>query len=428
MKQVKYFILAIAWTLSSCATMVHGRFQMVTINSVPQGADVYINGAKYGQQTPCEVKIKRRVKASEFNNKNEYVYRFEMPDYTPYEYHDRSQIDVIAAFDYLCYGVPGLVDHLAGTDRKYQENILVRLQKKEVIVQEKIVKQVDTVRVYLENKNNKSYTFRKQSEVDKEIPEETKANPNRFALIIGNEDYASNQEGLNTEINVDYAKNDASAFKLYANHILGIPESNMVFLLDGTSGQMKQAISKMNLIAKNTKGMAELFVYYAGHGMPDEKTNESYIMPVDVNGKIANEGIRLSELYSKLNEYPSQRITLFIDACFSGGGRNQGLLTARGVKVKPKEEILDNKLVVFAACSGDQSSLPLNKEHHGIFTYYLLKKLKESKGQISYEELSNYLIDTVSLQSVLVNNKEQTPQTNFSSKIEKEWRAWKMVE
>jgi hypothetical protein len=149
-------------------------------------------------------------------------------------------------------------------------------------------------------------------------------------------------------------------------------------------------------------------------------------MPVDVSGENANEGILLKTLYSKLTEFPSKRITVFIDACFSGGARNQGLLAARGVKVKPKEGLLSGNIVVFSASSGEQSSLPLKEKYHGIFTYYLLKKIQETKGDINYDELSQSINENVSLQSVLINDKEQTPQINVSISIQNEWKNYNL--
>ena len=286
----------------------------------------------------------------------------------------------------------------------------------------------DTVKqiVYVNTGSKSSYQYDKLSEVDKNIPQNSKTNPMRFALIIGNEDYSSHQVDLSSEINVDFARNDASAFKEYAIKTLGIPEENIIFYLDATTGQMNQGISKLNLIIKNTQGKSEIFVYYAGHGLPDEQTKEAYIMPVDVSGKNAVEGIPLKKLYSKLTEFPSKRITVFIDACFSGGARNQGLLAARGVKVKPKEGLLNGNLVVFSASTGEQSSLPLKEKHHGIFTYYLLKKIQETNGEVNYDELSKSIYENVSLNSVLSNDKEQTPQISVSSSIQDDWKLFNL--
>lgn len=278
--------------------------------------------------------------------------------------------------------------------------------------------------VQQDKKTNSNSKF--TSDIDINIPINENVSERNFALIIGNEDYSSHQVDLNAEINVDYARNDAKSFKEYALKTMGVPEKNIVFLLDATTGQMKQAIAKMNLIIKATGGQAEVFVYYAGHGLPDEETKEPYLIPVDVSGKNATDGIKLKDMYAKLTEFPAKKVTVFIDACFSGGARNQGLVAARGVKVKAKEEDLAGNIVVFSASSGIQSSLPLKEQKHGMFTYYLLKKLQETKGDVSYGELSKYLNENVSLQSVLVNDKEQTPQTNVSSEMLNEWENFKI--
>lgn len=80
------------------------------------------------------------------------------------------------------------------------------------------------------------------SKVDINIPINPKVD-NRYALIIGNEDYSSFQSELNYEQNVDFAENDAKIFKEYAINTLGVKEDNLYFLTNATLGQMKQKIS-----------------------------------------------------------------------------------------------------------------------------------------------------------------------------------------
>ncbi|HNS30448.1 MAG TPA: caspase family protein [Tenuifilaceae bacterium] len=249
-------------------------------------------------------------------------------------------------------------------------------------------------------------------------------NPFRFALIFGNEDYSSYQTGLESEANVAYAINDATAFKEYALNILGVPPDNILFYTDARAIVMDNAIAKLNPIIKALGGRAEIFFYYAGHGFPDEKTREPYLIPVDVSGTNLRFAIKLKDLYESLTEHPSARITLVLDACFSGGAREQGLLSARAVRVKPKEDLLKGNIVVFSASSGSESSLPYKDKQHGLFTYYLLDKLKETKGNITYKELSDYLSAQVGVRSVMVNNKPQAPQTNISADAEQHWANW----
>ena len=247
----------------------------------------------------------------------------------------------------------------------------------------------------------------------------------QFALIIGNEDYSKFQKDIKSESNVDFARNDASSFKEYAIKMFGIPEKNITFLLDATAGQISQGLSKLNLIAKNTNGKAKIYFFYAGHGLPDEQTKEPYLIPVDISGANLNSAIKLKDVYSKLSEFPCERITVFLDACFTGGGRNQGLLSARGVKIKPKEEELKGNIIVFSSSSNDQSSLPYIEKEHGLFTYYLLKIIQETKGELTYKELSDFLLEKINLESVLINSKEQNPQILVSYDILNIWGLWK---
>ncbi len=248
----------------------------------------------------------------------------------------------------------------------------------------------------------------------------------RFAIIIGNEDYSSYQTGLDNEVNVVFAENDARAFKEYATHIIGVPEENIIFMINARAIEMDNEIKKLNPIIKALDGKAEIFFYYAGHGLPHEETKEPYLIPVDVTGTNLNFAIKLTDLYASLAEYPSKKITVMLDACFSGGAREQGLIAARGVKIKPKENVLDGNLVIFSASSGSESALPYRSKKHGIFTYFLLKKLKESEGDISYKELSNYLTEEVGVRSVLINSKAQSPQTNTSIAAQKNWEKWRI--
>lgn len=266
------------------------------------------------------------------------------------------------------------------------------------------------------------------SDVDKNIPNAIHTNSKTFALIIGNEDYSSYQTDLTDEINVSFAEKDAKYFKQYVTQCLGVPESNVIYITNATSGQMRQSIAKLNAIASKTNGQANLIFYYAGHGLPDEVTKDAYLIPVDVSGNSLQYGIKLEDLYQSLIQHPVKKATVFIDACFSGGARNQGLIAARGVKIKPKKEKLKGNLIVFTASSGDQSSLPYKEMGHGIFTYYLLKKLKETKGEVNFGTLADYLKEQVSLQSVLINSKEQDPQVNVSPSAIENWTEWSFFE
>ena len=262
------------------------------------------------------------------------------------------------------------------------------------------------------------------SSVNINIPNNKKVK-NRYALVIGNEDYTSFQRTLSSEQNVDYALNDATIFKEYCLKTFGVKEDNMFFLTDATAGTMHQEIDLITKIINKVGLKAELIVYYAGHGYPDELTKVPYLIPVDVSASNLSAAIKLDDLYQKLASTNASKITIFLDACFTGGGRNSGLVASRGVKVKPKEGLLDGNIVVFSASSAEESSLPYHDEAHGLFTYFLLKKFQESEGNITLGALSEYLDENVSIKSLHVNQKEQNPTVNTSERVANDWRSWK---
>ncbi|MCA0431073.1 MAG: caspase family protein [Bacteroidetes bacterium] len=284
----------------------------------------------------------------------------------------------------------------------------------------------DTIKQIVYVKEDKTFKFEAFTDIDKNIPLSNKVNEQTYALIIGNEDYKNYQPDLNTEVNVMFAKRDAFLFKEYVIKSLGVPEKNVNFLLDATYGQISQAISKLNLIAKTTGGNAKILFYYAGHGMPDEQTKEPYIIPVDISGAFVSNGIKLKDVYFKLTEFPVQNVLVFLDACFTGGARNESLIAGRSISIKPKEQLLKGNIVVFSASSGNQSSLSYTEKKHGMFTYFLLKKINESGTSITLKELNEYIKEKVALESLLINSKEQNPQTNTSTSIIDKWGKWKL--
>ena len=304
---------------------------------------------------------------------------------------------------------------------KYAENKSISLQLNQAMAGSKMV---------VESKVKEDNSIVKEaslsSDVDKNIPVNAGSNAHRYALIIGNEDYTKYQTNLGSESNVAFAVTDASIFAAYCEKTLGVQHENITFLENAISSKMKQEIEKISKLVQYENGNAEIIFYYAGHGFPDEATKESYIMPVDISGSNVTDGIKLSDLYQKLTENPVKRVSVFLDACFSGGGRDAGLLAARSVKIRPKTNAIDGNILVLSASSGEQSSLPYKDKQHGMFTYFLLKKLQETKGDVLYKDLFDYVKQQVQLNSIKVNGKDQNPDLRYGPAIDGTWAAWKV--
>ena len=255
-----------------------------------------------------------------------------------------------------------------------------------------------------------------KSDVDINIPERETKSENRYALIIANENYSMVS-------NVPFAMNDGEMFAEYCQKTLGIPEKNMLLYKDASFGIMLNAMDKVENLARARNGDMELIFYYAGHGIPDEASKDAYLLPVDSDGKQTRVCYSLNDVYKKLGELNTLSVTVFLDACFSGAKRDGGMVVeARGVAIRPRPSAPTGNMVVFSAVSDNETALPYKEKGHGMFTYFLLKKLQETSGDVTLKDLGDYIRQKVSSESILVNDKIQTPTMTASFSGDDDWR------
>ena len=254
------------------------------------------------------------------------------------------------------------------------------------------------------------------SDVDVQIPVATTKQENTFAVIIANEKY-------DFEKNVEFAYNDGVIFKEYCTKALGIPSTNVHFVPNATLNQMRQQFNWIKKTAEDFNGEARFIIYYAGHGVPDDATKEAYLLPTDADGTDLEGAYKLSKLYSMLGEIPAQDVLVLMDACFSGSQRSgETLASARGIAIKPQIEKPKGSMVVYSAVTDKETAYPYREKVHGLFTYYLLKKIKETKGKLDLGTLSDYVTSEVSKKSIVVNKKSQHPTIQASADLANSWR------
>lgn len=151
------------------------------------------------------------------------------------------------------------------------------------------------------------------------------------------------------------------------------------------------------------------------------------MLPVDGYGTDTSTGYSLKELYAILGQLPAEQVVVLLDACFSGSQRGEGMLaSARGVAIKAKPNKVDGKMVILSAAQGDETAYPYEEQGHGLFTYYLLKKIQETNGNVSLGDLAAYIKDNVSKKSIVVNGKPQTPSVSPSAILGETWKNWKL--
>ena len=271
-----------------------------------------------------------------------------------------------------------------------------------------------------QSKPAKSETPLRLSVVDKNIPQNAVSKKQMFAIVIGNEKYADEDE-------VPYADNDARVFMEYCKQTLGISGNHIRYVANAGYNDIRKAVNwlKQGLEAYGGEGSA--IFYYAGHGIPDEAQKTAYLLPVDGIGSDVESAYSLERLYHALGDMPAKSIIVFLDACFSGAKRDGGMMaSARGVAIKTKAEEPKGKMVIFTAAQGDETAYPFKSQQHGMFTYYLLRKLQETKGNVTLGELADYITREVKRQSFDENNRSQTPTVSASASIGNDWRSLKL--
>ncbi|MDE6787354.1 MAG: caspase family protein, partial [Muribaculaceae bacterium] len=242
-----------------------------------------------------------------------------------------------------------------------------------------------------------------------------------FAVVIanGNYDHASK---------VDHAENDGRIMAQYLTRTLGIPESNVATFINATYGQMASAISMLQDVGDAYNGSDfNIIFYYVGHGLPDDEGKKSYILPVDIDPRQVSICMPLEKIYADLGNMGAKNVTVMVDACFSGTNHGEGMLIPQsmGVALKPKKADPVGNMIVLAATEGNETAFPYEEKGHGLFTYWILKKLQETSGQVTFGELSDYVIDNVKKTSVTVNKKPQTPTVATTPQLTNSWRNLK---
>ena len=259
------------------------------------------------------------------------------------------------------------------------------------------------------------------SDVDKDIPLGVLPRNDTYALVIGNQNYRFVG-------NVPYAIHDARVFGEYCKRTLGLPVENIHVVEDATKEMILEEEIEDWLTMIPERENKKLIVYYAGHGVPDIRNhNKAYILPTDVRGTNPKRGIALDDFYDRLSKLAFNQTSVFMDACFSGINRNdEGVAEGlRGVEIEAEETPLSEGVIMaFSAAQGNETAQGLKEEGHGLFTYYLLKELKESNGYVSLGILTDNVKDNVSKKALQLKlRKKQTPTANPSSSIADRWRS-----
>ena len=226
--------------------------------------------------------------------------------------------------------------------------------------------------------------------------------PDDLAVIVGVESYSD----IGTK--ALFAERDAESVKSYVR-ALGVPERNIAFLIGSKAVRSGIAKTVEGWLPRLAKPDSRVYFYFSGHGAPDIKTGEAYMVPWDGDPNFLDTtAYPLSRLYQKLGELRAKRVLVAIDSCFSGaGGRSVLASGARPLVAKIDTGAPPAKLTVLSASGSNEISGSLEDKGHGVFTYFLLKGL--DAGKTTPKALAEYLTPLVQDEARRLN-RDQTPQ------------------
>ncbi len=209
----------------------------------------------------------------------------------------------------------------------------------------------------------------------------------------------------------DFAERDAQTMH---DHLLamGYPERNIIFLTGARASRTGIEKYLESWLPLNIEEDSHLFVYFSGHGAPDPKSGQAFLMPSDGDAKfIENTGYPLGRLYEQLGALKARQIVVALDACFSGAGGRSVIAKGTRPLVTQADQGAEKlgRIVVLSAAAGDEITGTAEEQGHGLFTYNLLRALNEAKGEVTVGGLYGVLRPRVQ-DAARRDNRVQTPQ------------------
>ena len=277
--------------------------------------------------------------------------------------------------------------------------------------------------------------------VDFNIPSiEENSNSKTYALIIADEEYTAPLP------NCDFATNDGDVLHQYFIHTLGIPTRHVKVLHNaGRQEIYNEGIHWLKDIIRAQSGDVHIIIYYAGHGICNAKYSP-YLMPsnidvsrirafrsktgtmpdgIELKGsdaeKVLNQCISFDTLTGWFKKVQALSYTFIIDASFDGHQRSgKGFFNIKKETKRYRAPRVRDDIVIFMAANGDKTAYSFIDQHHGFFTYYILKELKASRGEITFQQLFDNVTKNQAYESSL-QGKLQEPSMIIGGQLGENW-------
>ncbi|MEZ4938496.1 MAG: caspase family protein [Crocinitomicaceae bacterium] len=281
-------------------------------------------------------------------------------------------------------------------------------------------------------KKGENYGLRDYYEITYDIKEK----PELYLVCMGVSEFT------NKGFNLKYAAKDTRDFY---NEISSSKEFKKVHDLILTNEDVtKEKILDVQKFLSNAKENDVVMVFIAGHGVLDDQFEYYYATHNMDFQNPAKEGISFNELEDLLSSVAAINKVLFMDTCHSGELEEEevvqaenkiddGELTFRGTNAltysnsyQQKATYMNalfsdlrtnNGAVILSSSSGVEFSMEGDKWKNGLFTYCLLKGLRENQGDLDNDGSINIseLLSYISNQVYYLSHGQQRPNLRQSN-------------
>ena len=197
---------------------------------------------------------------------------------------------------------------------------------------------------------------------------------NRYALVIGNNNYRNNVNPLVTAVN------DATDI---SNSLKKIG-FDVDLKLNVTILELEDAIDKY-LYKLNNNTNSEGFFWFAGHGVNVD--NKHYLLPIDVNPSTNNSIVRgsysVDTLIDRFDKIKNKANLIVLDACRNDFVPGQRSLGGRGLAVVPSDAVVGNQ-VIYSTMAGQTANDGKPGERNSPFAAAFLSNIETA---ISFDNL-----------------------------------------
>ena len=274
----------------------------------------------------------------------------------------------------------------------------------------------------------------KMSDIDRKIPVGNEKNDSTYVCIIATGAFRSAEEDFFYDRRHE---EDAELFKKYCENILNINQTHIIFYKNAHSEDIKTSLISIKDSSTKHNGKINIIFYIAaiesgkafhydylddvfdnislGYYGDEDKNyiNDTVLWMIDKEyNKVC---YSLKWLYDELHNINAKQIVCFMDIKRASSSNrffytnsafeqrvsawekddSQNKKIPRTIFIKPKEndtlQDIETNVVVFLSSKEKETSYEMPYEGHGMFAYFLMKKIKQSKGNITLGNLYEYI-------------------------------------